>query len=140
MLLLLFPPFLVFLAIIVLLFVASVLESRERRRRSAAARRLFPVLSLTNPLDPSYAIVWQTQLPVLEQMSAAGSMGLSVRSLRPSFSQLARRYPELYEGTTFEEWVGFLEQEGLARRTSNTMWLTAEGHTMLEHQTTPPSF
>ena len=140
MVLLLFPPFLVFLAIVALLSIASVLESRERRRRSAAACRLFPVLSLTDPLDPSYAIVWQTQLAALEQMSTAGSMGLAVRSLRPSFSQLARRYPELYEGTTFDEWVGFLEQEGLARRTSNTIWLTAEGHAMLEHQTTPPSF
>ncbi len=138
--LLLFPPFLVFMAIVVLLSIASVLESRERQRRSATSHKLFPVLSLTDSLDPSYVIVWQTQLAVLGQMSAAGSMGLAVKSLRPLFSQLARRYPELYEGTTFDEWVGFLEQERLARRAGNTMWLTAEGHAMLEHQTAPPSF
>lgn len=137
--LLLFPPFFVFLAIVALLSIASVLESRERRRRSAASRRLFPVLALTDPLDPSYVIVWQTQLAVLEQMSAASPMGLAVKRLHPLFSQLARRYPELYEGTTFDEWVGFLEQERLARRTANTMWLTAEGHALLAHQTTPPS-
>ncbi len=140
MLLLLFPPFLVFLAIVALLSIASVLESGERRRRSAASRGLFPVLALTDPLDPSHVIVWQTQLAVLEEMSAAGPMGLAVKRLRPLFSQLARRYPELYEGTTFDEWIGFLEQERLARRSANTMWLTAEGHAMLEHQTTPPSF
>jgi hypothetical protein len=86
------------------------------------------VFSVAQAFDPDYAILWETQVPALELIDAAGLDGVHARQLYGFYRSSARLYPELFDNSTFRSWLQFLEQERLITRVGKRVFITAEGH------------
>lgn len=90
------------------------------------------LLSIDLAFDSDYAILWDTQIPALELIRGAGRKGVTVRVLGASYRSNARRYPELYDGGSFQQWLTFLESAQLIACDGNRVMLTAEAQKFLE--------
>lgn len=106
---------------------------RPPKRRFSRARS-FGVVPVGGAFDPEYALLWETQVGAVQLISAAGGDGVTQASLRPLFEQEARRYPELYDGASFEDWLEFLEQAEVAARRAGTLTITHTGREFLLFQ------
>ncbi len=124
---------LVFIAVMVLLAMAALAEYGQMQRiRFDPAARPFS-LSLTEAFDPEHAILWGTQIPALLLVSSAGGRGLAYNRLYHAYLEAARHYPELYEGSSFAQWLFFLEQNELVTLTSYRVRITGYGREFLKH-------
>ena len=72
-------------------------------------------------------MLWDIQLPLLEQLCSAGPKGSPLAQFYAFYLQLARRFPELYEGSSFEHWLGFLAAAELVRLEPDRGYVTAQG-------------
>lgn len=121
-------------------------RTRERRRSGAVlpfdARISFLILNegRQNPMpafpvgkifDPEYVELWETQLGALRLLSAAGEDGVNRESLRPVYKNDRRRYPELYDGATFEKWLELLQYAQLATLREGAVRITHRGRELL---------
>lgn len=88
-------------------------------------------LSTTAP-DCELALLWQTQAPVLESLKNMGSVGLRNRELCMLYCCFARSYPELCEGSTFDNWVLTLENAQVIKRNAGRVQITEKGLFMLD--------
>ncbi len=105
--------FLVFLAVLACLFVAHTLESREvTRKRNVWLHRPIRLLSITQAFEPVYAPLWEAPIAALQLISSARS-GIPAARLHTIFDRAASRFPEIYEGCEFAQWLDFLESEDL---------------------------
>lgn len=84
---------------------------------------------------PDYALLWETQVPALKLVASAGENGLSIYRLSAWYLNSSRRYPELYEGSSFQQWLEFLMGEHLLARTGSAIALTVEGAHFLRYLT-----
>jgi hypothetical protein len=91
----------------------------------------FSVLSIAMAFEPDHAMVWETQMPALQLISAARAGGVGVGRLYRSYLASAGRYPELYEGASFTQWLEFLEKAELIKRNNGRVALTAQGREFL---------
>jgi len=122
-----------FVLIISLLFLAQLAESKHvRQLRLGPLSQPFSALSIAHAFDPERFMLWDTQLPLLEQLRSAGARGCSLAQLYPFYLQLAARFPELYEGSSFEDWLGFLAASELVRLETDQGYITVEGHQFLQ--------
>jgi hypothetical protein len=64
--------------------------------------------------DGDYNLLWQTQLPALELLNSAGSCGVSLTRMTKLYREIARVYPEIYDGSTFQEWLDALQNATVA--------------------------
>src|SRR5438105_2634260 len=113
-LLLAVASYLVFFTVLILLWVASKLEAREMRRRTTPwLANPFPQLSISQAFDPVYSRLWDAPIRALAHLRAAGPAGLTAGKLRPEFRKACRRFPEIYDGCSFVQWLQFLEQSRL---------------------------
>ena len=122
------------------IFTFTTLRSRSRNGLKDGASMEagpFAVFSIADAFDPDYAIIWDTQLPALQLINKAGAKGMGPQQLHRSYFHSARRYPELYDGTSFERWLEFLETEKLIATRSSRVFITAEGHKFLEYRLVP---
>lgn len=106
----------------------------QRRRQASRPRRRFAVIPAQGAFEAEQAPLWDTQVPAIQLISAAGYDGLHEGSLKANFLAQARRYPELYEGAEFEDWLEFLEAAGVARRNLGTITITHMGREFLLFQ------
>lgn len=120
----------------VLTFLAMRAQAKES---TADAKRSepFAVFSLAQAFDPEYALIWDTQLPALQLIDNAGTKGIRTQQLSPFYARSARSYPELYDGSSFGSWLEFLEREQLIRKKTTRVFITAEGHELLEYRVVP---
>jgi hypothetical protein len=93
----------------------------------------FTVFSVAQAFDRDCAIIWSTQLSALRLLDRAGRKGLAVKLMYPFYARAVRRYPELYDGSTFGSWLEFLERERLLKRSGLQVFITADGHEFLEY-------
>ena len=122
-----------FVLIVGLLLLADLAERKHvRQLRLGPLSQPFSALSIVQAFDPERFMLWDTQLPLLEQLRSAGPKGCSLAQLYSFHLQLARRYPELYEGTSFEHWLGFLVASDLVRLETDRGAITAEGRQFLQ--------
>jgi hypothetical protein len=94
------------------------------------------VLSITLAFDPDHALVWETQVPMLQLVSESGRHGISVTHLREAYLESACHYPEIYDGFTFEQWLEFLEDARLVTRTGKHVLVTSKGRDFLHYRIT----
>jgi len=118
--------------LLLVIMLVSVLIAVAAKRNAPAPLTVrttipFTVLSLTQAFDPEHAILWQTQVPVLNFIGAMGGLGRRTAELERLYSSLARRYPELYEGTSFSAWLAFLMESGLIAVCAGTVTITPDG-------------
>ena len=122
-----------FILIVSLLLLADLAERKHvKQLRLGPLSQPFSALSIVHAFDPDRFMLWDTQLPLLEQLSSAGPKGCSLEQLYSYYAQLVRRYPELYDGSSFEHWLGFLAAAELVRLETDHGYITAEGRQFVQ--------
>jgi hypothetical protein len=101
-----------------------------------ASGKAFSVLSIMMAFDPDHALVWETQVPMLQLVSESGQHGVSVRQLRAAYLESTRHYPEIYDDFTFEQWFRFLQNTRLVSRAGRRVLLTNKGREFLDYRIT----
>ncbi len=123
-----------FLAVVALLAMAHYAEGKTASGvRSSPPEPIFAGLTYDQAFEENCGLIWQTQIPVLLWIRSAGPGGVPVQSLRPWFSHAARRYPSLFEGHSFEEWLEFLHRSRVAYQEDGYVVLSSLGYDLLEH-------
>lgn len=97
----------------------------------------FTVFCIAQAFDRDCAIIWSTQISALRLLDNAGTKGVAVKQMFPFYARAVRRYPELYDGSTFGSWLGFLEREQLLKRSGLQVFITNDGHQFLEYGLAP---
>ncbi|HLK35020.1 MAG TPA: hypothetical protein VKT29_18120 [Terriglobales bacterium] len=131
--------YLFFFAVIALIAIAEYADRRERRR--VAQPGIISLVSLAGmsvhqSCDPFYFAFWQAQVPALRAIHDGGHGGIHMRSLRPCFAVVCRRFPEIYDGHTLEQWLQFLQQEQLIFCNGEKVRITSQGSEFLRIQIT----
>jgi hypothetical protein len=128
--------FVVFLLILVLLCLADTLESRHIRRRKRIQTLETPpaTLSITQAFDPIFAVLWEAPFAALQLMESFGPSGISAARVRPIFKKAAARFPEIYDGYSFSQWLDFLEETHLISWNGETVRLTPAGRAFLTYR------
>lgn len=131
--------YLFFFAVIALIAIAEYADRHERRQ--AVEQASGPPVSLAGMTagqasDPYYFGFWQAQVPGLRLIHDAGHAGTYIRNLRSCFAVACRRFPEIYDGRTLEQWVRFLEQEQLILCAGQKVKITPQGSDFLRVQLT----
>jgi len=122
-----------FVVVVGLLLLADLAERKHGRQlRLGPLSQPFSALSIVHAFDPERFILWDTQLPLLEQLCSAGPKGCPLAQLYSFYLQLARRFPELYEGSSFEHWLGFLAEAELVRLEPDRGYVTAQGRQFVQ--------
>lgn len=99
---------LAFVSIVLLLWLADARETRNHHPiRKAHVEPPFPVLSIAQAFEPVFAALWEAPIHALQLVQSGGTSGIPISQLRPSFNEAAIRFPEIYDGHTFEECSGF---------------------------------
>jgi hypothetical protein len=119
------------------LCVASTRDSREIHRQIIATRaKPLSLLSITDAFDPIYTVLWEAPIAALELIDSAGPSGMPAARLRPIFVKAAARFPEIYEGCSFVQWLQFLEQNQLVSWNGYCVVLTPEAREFLKYRFT----
>jgi hypothetical protein len=125
--------FLLFCVISVLLCVARTLESRAiGRERITTRAKPLALLSITEAFDPVYEVLWEAPIAALELIDSAGTPGMPVARLRPIYERAAARFPEIYDGCSFLQWLRFLEETHLISWHGYKVVLTTDGRAFLQ--------
>ena len=128
---------LAFLVITLLLWLADALESHSRLVAGhTVPATSFTMLSVSQAFEPVYCRLWTDPIQALELVQSTGRRGLPVSRLRPIFRKAAARYPEIYDGYSFEQWLQLLVDSVLIDWSGQTLTLTEEGHAFLEYRFT----
>jgi hypothetical protein len=126
-----------FIAIFFSRALARMPDSRASERIwQEASGKAFSVLSIALAFDPDHALVWETQVPMLQLVAESGRRGISVTHLREAYFESACHYPEIYDGFTFEQWLEFLEDAQLVASTGKHVLLTSKGRDFLHYRIT----
>jgi hypothetical protein len=127
----------IFFGVLLLLWIAGKLEVREARLRSRSwLENPLPLLSIAQAFDPDYAVLWEAPCAALALVDSAGDHGLPISQLRPVYRKAAARFPEIYDGCSFAQWIGFLEQSRLMVGDGTRLVLTEDGHEFLKYRFT----
>lgn len=124
------------LTIVLIAIVAISRHSAGPSKLQIEHPQAFSVLSIALAFDPDHAIIWETQIPALQLIASSGRDGILVRELASLYHQSARRYPELYEGSSFGNWLEFLRTSGLVKLGIAKVSLTSEGERFLQYRLT----
>jgi len=122
-----------FALIVSLLLLADLAERKHMRQlRLGPLSQPFSALSIAHAFDPERFMIWDPQLPLLEQLRSAGPKGCPLPQFHCFYQQLARRFPELYEGSSFEHWLGFLAAAELVRLEPDRGYITPQGYQFVQ--------
>ena len=124
---------LLFFFVVALLSIANTLESQTlQRKRILMLSKPLALLSITDAFDPIYSVLWEAPITALGLIDAAGASGLPGARLRPLYDEAAARFPEIYDGYSFLQWLQFLEEADLISRQGHTLVLTRDGQSFLK--------
>jgi len=111
-------------------------SSQARAPTPRTCPKPFSLITIGDAFDPERAILWETQIPALQLISG----GVPAARLFLLYACYPKRYPELFEGATFEEWLQFLKQCNLVEVAAGEIRLTAEGSEFLGSLRPAPEF
>jgi hypothetical protein len=132
--------FLLFFSIVLLLWLAETLESRNiQHKRNGCSEQPFMFLSIAQAFEPICAVLWEAPIHAMQLIQSAGTQGTSVDQMWPIFNEAASRFPEIYDGCGFEQWVQFLEDTQLICWIGHKVGLTQHGREFLEYRFTTES-
>lgn len=124
--------FLIFLAIVVLLLIADTLESRTiRDKAKIAPANPPPLLSIAEAFDPILSVVWEAPIAALTLVDSAGASGVPAARLRAIYAKATARFPEIYDGWGFVDWLRFLQDIHLVSWNGPRLVITPEGQAFL---------
>lgn len=118
----------VFLGTLFLMAFANAVEERQLATiRAEVPGAPFRALSVCDAFEAEYAALWETQVPALTLIASEGGSGVSIQGLYRFYRRSARKYPELYDGSSFQQWVMFLESAELIVVGEKRVVITKEG-------------
>ena len=82
--------------------------------------------------DPGGTIIWSSQIRALRFVCEHEPRGTSCADLKPIYVELARSYPEIYDGHTFHDWGQLLVDLDLFRVEAKRIHITSSGRALLE--------
>lgn len=82
--------------------------------------------------DPDYAVLWEIQMPVLALLRSGGPEGVPLLQVKRLYEEMSHGYPELYDGSTFDAWLEWLQKLELAHRQQDKVAITDKGLFLLE--------
>jgi len=124
-----------FVVTLSLLGFAEVAETRRLRALDTARTGCaFRVLSVCDAFEPDYAVLWETQVPVLRRIAAAGGKGVARNQMFVLYRRAANCYPELYDGSGFQQWLEFLQEAELVTVRENRIAITPQGVQFLRYR------
>lgn len=128
-----------FLLVLGALGVAHLAERKEEHRLFLhISGKPFTVISVAQAFEEESAILWETQVPALEQIAIGAKKGVSVAKMRRFFAGTSKQYPELYEGVRFEQWIHFLfDAELINFSTDDRIAITQQGLEFLKYRVVP---
>jgi hypothetical protein len=125
----------VFIGTLALMAMASMAEDRQMKKISLLIPAApFQVISVCDAFEPEFAMLWETQIPALRIIAAEGRKGLPVQRLASFYHRSSATYPELYEGSSFQQWLSFLETAELITVTEHRVAITKEGIEFLRYR------
>ena len=129
--------FLAYIGILALLCLADALETRTRRAQ-LVSRRVdpFSTLNVAQALEPIYATLGEAPIRALDCLKTVGARGAPVSCLHPFFCEAASRFPEIYDGYDFQQWLQFLESSELIHWCGQQVTLTRQGREFLAYRST----
>ena len=124
------------LAILVLPIVAGIIclfviviqrRTQNLQEPSKGSSDTLGVISIADAYDPDRSVLWENQVSALQHIGSC----IMIPELLPIWERYMHLYPELYEQTTFSDWLGFLQNCNLAESAGDTVRLTANGRDFL---------
>jgi hypothetical protein len=108
--------------------------NRDREESVIVFNRPFvPCLTLLETLDTHYGPLCDAHLQLFRLLLGGGAKGVSLSHLQPLYQYLAARYPEIYDGSSFAEWLAFYQAAGIVALGRSSVWLTSSGLRLLQH-------
>jgi hypothetical protein len=92
----------------------------------------FPFSAPSDVFEADETLIWNTQIPALRFVCNREPRGAYYTPLKLTYIELARRYPEIYDGRTFQGWVEFYVRIGLFRFEDDAIHMTAAGRELLD--------
>lgn len=83
-------------------------------------------------LDCEFAMLWETQLPLLRILRATRDRCIPTESMTDQYLELARSYPELCDGSRFNDWVQAMKDAEIIDEVDHKLELTEKGYFVLE--------
>jgi hypothetical protein len=83
--------------------------------------------------DCDYVLFWRSQQPALEFLAVAGPDGAGSVRLKEFYREFAHKYPELCDGSTFEDWLQAMRKAEVVATERNTITITGKGKFILEN-------
>ena len=124
--------FLVSLTAFVMLWIANRGKSWAKcESRSASLGGPGIHLSVEQAFDPVYAMLWDAPIAALQLVDSAGASGVPPRRVRPVFSEAAGRFPEIYEGCAFAQWIRLFQDMELVDCCGERMTISESGRRLL---------
>jgi hypothetical protein len=114
-------------------FWVALSPPKYREGRSAGYSHVFTALPAADDSDPNHALIWRTQLPVLELLDQLAPQPVPRSELLKFYRESSRHYPELYEGLCFDDWLKFLQEANLISQCEGEPRLTSRGREFLCH-------
>jgi len=100
-------------------------------RDGAELSALFRILSC-EPSDADGILVWHTQVAALQAVCEHEPQGIDCAKLKPIYLELARRYPEFFDGHNFHTWGQSLVDLGVFRVQAKCAHITPFGRFLLD--------
>lgn len=123
-----------FVVTLVLLGFAEIAENKRKKKQAVGYTDEggpFRILSVCDAFEEEYAVLWETQAPALSLIASAGIKGASRKQLLAAYQRAAEQFPELYEGSCFEQWLEFLQNCELITVQQDRIHITPEGKEFL---------
>ncbi|HYH01213.1 MAG TPA: hypothetical protein VD837_18955 [Terriglobales bacterium] len=118
----------VFIGTFLLMAFANAAEERQLQRiRAEIPGAPFRVLSVCDAFEAEYAPLWETQVPALTLVASESSNGVALQKLWAFYRRSSRQFPEIYEGTSFQQWLAFLQTAELIAVGNKRVVITKEG-------------
>ena len=98
-------------------------------------------LLTTCNMDCEFLMIWESQLPVLEELHRSGKRGLSRAEMCKLFRNFSDYYPELAEGSCADDWLQVLQFAEVVTDNAQKFRITDKGLfilNLLEYQKIHP--
>ena len=124
---------LAFLSIMALLSIAAFSEYGQLRRiHSDPAAQPF-TLALGDSSTTEHLLLWSTQIEALRLIASGGKNGVSYHQLYSVYRKSAAAFPEFYDGSSFAQWLFFLQRSKLITMSSFRVKVTEYGRSFLQY-------
>jgi len=79
-------------------------------------------------------LIFGSQLELLDELNAKQPQGESIDALKKHYDSAVQKYGEMYQDFPYDQYLAFLEHQGLVPRTGNRLSITPEEKALLAYR------